>query len=207
MAPIKGNTVTTVPSTVAPRARPEVEHSIARWAAGLVQDGDTIAMDASPVVLAMAHFLVRRRNLVVLTTGIEIGQALSRIPTNRVLLLGNLLRADGAAVVGHLHEPALRSLKSATAFVSCDGFSLAAGLTDRDADEALVKSQVVGLAQATVALIESAKYGRVCQAPFARADQLAHILTDDGLEPHWVEQVQDASIALTLCHPLDKVKA
>jgi DeoR/GlpR family transcriptional regulator of sugar metabolism len=193
--------VTTVPFAVPRRAQPEVEHSIARWAAGLVKDGDTIVMDASPVVLAMAPFLTQRRNLVVLTNGIEIGQVLARVPSNRVLLIGNLLRADGASVVGPVYEPALRSLKSATAFVSCDGFSLAAGLTDTGADEAFVKSQMVGLAQATVALIESAKYGRVCQAPFARADRLAHILSDDGLEPHWVEQVQDASIALTLCHP------
>lgn len=207
MASIRGNTVTTVPLTVAPRAGPEVEHSIARWAAGLVHDGDTLVMDASLAVLAMAPFLAQRRYLVVLTTGIEIGRALARVPTNKVLLIGNLLQADGASVVGPVYEPALRSFKSATAFVSCDGFSLAGGLTDTGADEALVKSQMVGLAQATVALIESAKFGRVCQAPFARADQLAHILTDDGLEPHWVEQVQDASIALTLCHPFRQVEA
>ncbi len=207
MAPIKGNTVTTVPSAVGPRPWPEVEQSIARWAAGLVQDGDTIVMDASPAVLAMAPFLAQRRNLVILTTGIEVGRVLARVATNEVLLIGNVLRADGASVVGPVYEPALRRLKSATAFVSCDGFSLAGGLTDAGADEALVKSQMVGLAQATVALIESAKFGRVCQAPFARADQLAHILTDDSLEPHWVGQVQDASIALTLCHPIEQVEA
>jgi DeoR/GlpR family transcriptional regulator of sugar metabolism len=199
--------VTTVPFAVPPKARPEVEHSIARWASGLVKDGDTIVLDASPAVLAMAPFLAPRRNLVVVTNGIEIGQALSRVPTNRVLLIGNLLRADGAAVVGTLYEPALRNLKSATAFVSCDGFSLAAGLTDAGADGAFVKSQMVALAQATVALIESRNFGRVCQAPFARADELAHIFSDDGLEQHWVEQVQDACIALTLCHPSEKVEA
>ncbi len=199
MSSIKGNTVTTVPLTVAPRARPEVERSIARWAAGLVKDGDTIVLDATSAVLAMAPFLASRRNLVVVTNGIGIGQALAWVPSNRVLFIGNLLRADGSSVVGPIYEPALRSLKSATAFVSCEGFSLAAGLTDTAADEALVKSQMVGLAQATVALIESATFGRVWQAPFARADQLAHIFSDEGLEPHWVEQVQDASIALTLC--------
>lgn len=189
----------TTPLAAPPRARLAVEQSIARWAASLVEDGDTIVLDASSAVLAMAPFLAGRRNLVVLTNGIEIGRLLAQNPSNKVVLTANVLRADGRSVVGPLYEPILRSVRPATAFISCDGFSLAAGLMDADADGAPVKSQMVALAQSAVALIDSDKYGRVCQAPFARADQLAHIFSDDGLEPHWVEQVRGASIALTLC--------
>jgi DeoR/GlpR family transcriptional regulator of sugar metabolism len=112
-----------------------------------------------------------------------------------------MLGPNGRSVVGPCHEPVLRSVKPSTAFVSCDGFSLAAGLTDTDAQGALVKSKMVAVADSTVALIESSRYGRVYQGPFARADQLAHIFSDDAVDPDWVNLVQDASIALTLCNP------
>ena len=147
----------------------------------------------------MAPFLAGRRNLVVLTNGIEIGRLLARNSSNTVLLVANMLAADGCSVVGPCHELVLRSVKPATAFVSCDGFSIAAGLSDIDAQGALVKSQMVAAADSVVALIESSRYGRVYQGPFARADQLAHIFSDDGLGPDWAELVQVASIALTLC--------
>lgn len=198
--------MTAIPVADPARAHPDAVRSIARWAAGLVNDGDTILLDASPPVLAMAPFLAGHRNLVVLTNGIEIGRLLAQNPSNRVLLTANVLRADGMSVIGPLHEPIRRSVQSATAFISCDGFSLAAGLTDMDADEALVKGHMVALARSTVALIDSTKYGRVYHAPFARADQLAHIFTDDGLEPYWIEQVQDGSIALTICRPAPQVE-
>ena len=130
------------------------KRGIARWAAGLVQDGDTILMDASTTVFNMVPFLVERRNLVILTNGIETGLRLAENSTNSVILMAGFLRRDGAAVVGPLYEPALRSRPIKTAFVSCQGFSLAAGLTDTDTNEAAVKNCMVTLADFTVALIE-----------------------------------------------------
>ncbi len=198
---VRGNAVSTIAFAVPLVARPEVERSIARWAAGLVEDGDTIALDASTAVLGMASFLAGLRNLTVLTNGIEIGRQLARNASNRVLLVANMLSADGASVIGPCHQPALRSVKPVRAFVSCDGFSFAGGLTDKDAKGAAVKSRLVALADSTVALIEAGRYGRVYQGPFARADQLAHIFSDDSLEPEWADLVREASIPLTLCNP------
>jgi DeoR family transcriptional regulator, fructose operon transcriptional repressor len=175
------------------------KREIARWAAGLVQDGDTILMDASTTVFNMVSFLAERRNLVVLTNGIETGRRLAENSTNSVILMAGILRSDGASVIGPLYEPALRSHPIKTAFVSCQGFSLAAGLTETDANEAAVKNRMVTLADSTVALIDSSKFGQVLPAPFARADQISHIFSDSGLEPDWAAQVQEASIVLTLC--------
>lgn len=183
--------------------RPEVdaghETTIARWAAGLVTDGDIIFLDASTAVYSMAPFLSGRRALVVFTNGIEIARLLAQNPANQVFLVAGIVRPAGASVVGPLYEPVLRSRQIKTAFVSCQGFSLAAGLTETDPDEAAVKSQLINLAGSTVALIGSGKFGRVYRSPFARAAQIAHIFSDNGLDPKWAEQLQRSSIVLTNC--------
>jgi DeoR/GlpR family transcriptional regulator of sugar metabolism len=177
----------------------DAKRSIARWAAGLVKNGDTILMDASTTAFNMVPFLAERRGLVVLTNGIEAGRCLAENTSNTVLLVAGVIRSDGSAVVGPLYEPVLRNRHITAAFVSCKGFSLAAGLTEADPNEAAIKSRTVPLTQSVVALIDSNKFGQVYQTPFARADQVTHIFSDDGLEPYWVQQVQEASIVLTRC--------
>jgi DeoR/GlpR family transcriptional regulator of sugar metabolism len=175
------------------------KRTIARWAARLVEDGDTIFVDASTTVYQMTTFLARRRNLVVLTNGIEIGRRLAENASNVVMLVAGVIRPDGSSVTGPVYEPVLRNRHIKTAFVSCKGFSPAAGLTETDSDEAAVKNQLIGLAEATVALIDSSKFGQVYRSPFARAAQIAHIFSDDALEQNWAEQVQHSSIVLTSC--------
>lgn len=189
------------PSNFAERAQINAgaKRAIARWAAGLVQDGDTILLDASTTVYYMAPFLAARRNLVVLTNGIAIGSRLAENRTNAVILVAGVIHPEHASVVGPLYEPALRTHHIKTAFVSCRGFSLSAGLTETDGNEAAIKFRMVKLAESTAVLADSTKFGQVYQAPFARADQVTHIFSDDRLEPHWVQQVQAASIVLTLC--------
>lgn len=181
------------------RTNVNAKRAIARWAAGLVKDDDTIFVDASSTVYNMAPFLSERRNLVVLTNGIEIGRCLAEEPSNTVILVAGVIRSDGSSVIGPLYEPVLRNRHIKTAFVSCKGFSLTAGLTETDSAEATVKNQIVNLSAATAALIDSSKFGQVFQSPFARAAQITHIFSDDGLEPNWIRQVQNSSIVLTCC--------
>jgi len=175
------------------------KRAIARWAAGLVQDGDAILLDASTTVYHMAPFLAARRNLVILTNGLAIGSRLAENRTNAVILVAGVIHPEHASVVGPLYEPVLRTHRIKTAFVSCRGFSLSAGLTETDVNEAAIKIRMVTLAESTAVLADATKFGQVHQAPFARADQVMHIFSDDRLEPHWVQQVQAASIVLTLC--------
>lgn len=175
------------------------KQSIARWAAGLVQDGDVILMDASTTVFYMAECLIDRRRLVVLTNGIDVGRAMAKNPTNTVILVAGVVRQNGASVIGPLYEPVLRKHQIKTAFVSCQGFSLAAGLTERDEGEAMLKHQMTQLADTTVALVDSSKFGQVFPEPFARANQVTHVFSDLRLDPQWSEQLQKSSIVLTLC--------
>jgi DeoR/GlpR family transcriptional regulator of sugar metabolism len=179
--------------------RPADKQAIARWAAGLVEDGDTLLMDASTSVYAMASSLANRRGLTVLTNGIEVGRCLARNETNTVILVAGVLHMDGNSVIGPLYEPILRNRHIKTAFVSCKGFSLAAGLTESDVDEAEVKHQMVMLAGKTVALIDSSKFGHVFPAPFARANQITHIFSDTSLDPQWTDLIPKSLIVLTRC--------
>jgi ribose transport system substrate-binding protein len=171
---------------------------IARRAADMVKDGDSILMDASTTVFAMVPHLEGLRSLTVVTNGIEIALALARYG-HSVILVGGMVHADGASVIGHLGEKILRDLHIKTAFVSCSGFSVDVGLTEIDIQEEQVKRQMITSAEQVIALIDSSKFGKVDFTSFASLDQIAHVLTDSRLDPQFIDQLHQTHVVLTIC--------
>jgi ribose transport system substrate-binding protein len=185
--------------TARARVSEEAKRRIARWAAELVEDGDTLLFDASTTVYYLADFLKDRRNLTVVTNGIEIARSLAQNPSNNVILLGGIMRADGTSVSGTLSHKLLEDLYIKTAFLSCTGITLDAGLMEVHLDEAQLKRKMIQVAKSVVALIDSSKFGKIDLTTFATPDQISHIFTDSDLDPLWIQQLQQYPAALTVC--------
>jgi ribose transport system substrate-binding protein len=181
------------------RIQETVKRQIARWAAGLIEDRDTILFDASTTVYHMAQFLKDHRGLTIVTNGIEVGRKLAQESSHTVMLLGGVLSSEGVPVTDLVSDQFLKDLHIKTAFVSCAGFTPEAGLTERDIRSAQIKTKMIAAASSVVALIDSSKFGEAYLAPFARADQIAHIFTDSNLDSHWVEQLPSVCPTLTVC--------
>lgn len=181
------------------RVQAGAKRRMARWAADLVEDGDTILFDASTTVHYLAHFLQDRRNLTVITNGVEVARSLAQNPLNTVILLGGMLRADGTSVTGPISEQVLEDLHIKTAFLSSTGIALDSGLYEVDIDEARLKRKMIAAARSVVALIDSSKFGKVDLTPFARLDQISHIFIDDGLSQAWIDQLRQTGVPFTIC--------
>ena len=179
--------------------RQKAKEWMARWASDLVEDGDSIVLDASSTIYHLADFLMNRRNLTVVTNGIEIGRKLAQNPSNMVMLLGGLLRADGVPTTDVMSDPILNDLHTKMAFVSCTGFTPEAGLTEGDILDSQLKARMIAAAGSVIALIDASKFGKVGLAPFARVDQISHIFTDSSLSTDWTEQVRRTCARLTVC--------
>jgi ribose transport system substrate-binding protein len=172
---------------------------IARWAAELIEDGDSVLFDASLTVRSMVPFLKDRRNLTVVTNGVDVAREMAEIRSNTVILIGGIMSQDGLSVTGSLAEKYLKDLHIRRAFVTCSGFSLAAGLTEFDLYQVSVKAQMVRSAQETIALIDSSKVGKVGLTPFAAVSDIAHIFTDNGIDPEVAAEIQQRVPNLTIC--------
>lgn len=175
------------------------KYQITRWAADMVQDGDSILLDASTSVFHMVPFLRNHRDLTIVTNGAEVALSLAPNPSHTVILIGGIVRADNASCVGSLGERILEDLHIKTAFVSCSGFSVKAGLTEVDIDDAQIKNKMIRSAERVVALIDSSKFGKTDLAPFASIDQISHVLTDSDLDPRFIKELRQTSTALTVC--------
>lgn len=173
--------------------------AIAREAATLVSDGDSIVLDASSTVYYFAKALSERRRLRVITNGFEVARELAQNTTNTVILIGGIVNNESSSVTGLLSEHIIEELHFQKAFLSCSGFGLELGMTEVHLAEAQLKRKVIESSQELFALVDSSKFGKEDLTSFARPEKINRLFTDQKLSSKWVEQLNQAGIDFTIC--------
>jgi DeoR/GlpR family transcriptional regulator of sugar metabolism len=176
------------------RLRVAEKTAIGRAAAELVQDGDSIALDASTTALHVARHLKSRNELTVLTNGIRIAAELAGLPGITVLMPGGVLRWEAFSLIGEWGAAMLGRVHIQTAFVGAIGLTLDQGLTDVNSGEAEFKRLLVEAARQVVAAIDHSKWGRVALATFCPADRLDLVITDQGAPAAMVAAVRGLGV-------------
>ena len=178
------------------------KEAIAHCAAELVNDGDSILLDASSTIYYFALALESKQRLRVVTNGLDVARLLAKNPSNTVIVIGGILNQDGSSLTGLFSEQALCELHVQKAFVSCSGFSVERGPTEVHLEEAQLKRKAIESAQQVYALVDSSKLGREDLTPFARPEQICCLYTDAGITSEWQQQIESAGIAINICKPI-----
>ena len=188
-------------SAFARRARinATAKQRIARWAANEVEDGEAILLDASTTVYHMAPLLRQRRNLTIVTNGIEVARSLATNSEHTVIVLGGVLRSDGVSLAGGLGARMLNDLHVSTAFLSCSGLTPRTGLTDVDIQEVELKRHIMQTAHRVVVLADSSKVGKASLSTFARLSDVSHVVTDSNIGEADVESIRECGVTLVVC--------
>ncbi len=178
--------------------------AIARQARARIADGSAIFLDASTTALALVRQLELKppRELTVVTNSPAIALGITAESVHVIVTPGELDQ-QMRVLTGRWTVEFLRELTVATAFVSASGFTADGGLsTSRTAVADAVKA-AISIADQTVALIDSTKFGRSSLMKIADLSELDLVITDDALEPQTAEEFRQAGInlELALTHP------
>ena len=109
---------------------------IARYAAGLVEDGDSLFINTSRNALQMLDY-IRCRNVTVITNN---GKAIGREYYDgiSIILTGGELRHPKDAMVGDFAIRSVQNVFPKKAFMDCSGISMLSGMTTEIAAEVKV---------------------------------------------------------------------
>ncbi len=154
--------------------------AIGAVAGTLIEDGESIAFDASTTALYVARQILARdwHHLTVLTNSIRIALELAGKAGVTVVMLGGRVRSEALSVVGPLGDGVFRRVNVQKAFVGAVGLRLDVGLTDAMEEEAQIKRSMVTAAREVYALVDHTKWGRTAAATFCRIDGLTAVVTD-----------------------------
>ena len=173
--------------------------AIAREAALLVNDGDSILLDASSTSYYLARALAGRNKLRVMTNGFEVARELAQNTSNTIILIGGVVNNDSSSVTGLLSEQIIADMHIDKAFFSCSGFSVERGMTEVHFEEAQLKRKAIESSKEVFALIDSSKFGKEDLTPFARPLQITHLFTDSGISDEWKMRLEWANVPFTAC--------
>jgi len=148
---------------------------VAAYAARLIQDGYSLALDASTSVYALVPYLKQFKKLTIVTNSLIIAQHLLDVPQIQVYLPGGRLRRDSISIVGR--PEGFPDINLNLGFFGARGVSLANGFTDVDADEVSIKQALLGRCVTAALLVDHSKWGQVAPYTFARPHQISRIIT------------------------------
>jgi DeoR/GlpR family transcriptional regulator of sugar metabolism len=170
--------------------------AIAQAAAALVQEGYSIALDASTTAFALVPFLKSFNKITVLTNSLVIAQSFLDSPQIQVLLPGGRLRRDSISIVGR--PEGLPDVNLNLGFFSGRGVTLAEGVSDVDPDEVTMKQAMVARCISTVIIVDGSKWGQVAPYTVVKPTQIDRIITSQDAPEAFVEQYRRENIEVIL---------
>ncbi|MBN2048085.1 MAG: substrate-binding domain-containing protein [Anaerolineaceae bacterium] len=180
---------------------PENHHleSMARWAADLLHDDDAIFIDESLEAQYLIPHLQQHKNLKIFTNSLVAAAVLSQNPVNEVYLIGGRVLSDGKQVIGNMGLDLMDKMHIRVAFISPDGFSFTAGLTQNSIEAAEAKASYVDRASMIVVLLQSNKIGSDKISSFASIESIRYFVTDEKISETDIEVFHEFDTNLVVC--------
>jgi len=200
---VHGGAVPTIHPAIVERDQvgQEQKRAIARAAAGLVLDGDTIMIEAGTTTAMIVRFLLGTRDVSVVTNNtLALAHARGN-PGLRVHVVGGEFRPATESVVGPMALSFLERFHVSVAFVGTDGFSVSKGLTTHLVEGAEIVIRMAQQADRVVAVADSTKLGREGFVRVLPLDRLDTIITDDAIDPAAASEIRELGVELITVAP------
>lgn len=135
------------------------KQEIARLAASLISDGDTIYLDAGTTTLEMIPFITQQ-DIIVVTNGLTHVRPLLEkgIP---VYMTGGEVKSTTFANIGVNAVKSLERYRFDKAFIGMNGIDLNYGLTTPDPSESEMKETAINLSSQVYVLLDHSKFNEV----------------------------------------------
>jgi DeoR/GlpR family transcriptional regulator of sugar metabolism len=161
------------------------KRAIGRSAAELVQDGETIYLDAGTTTIEIARCLHRRTflHLKVVTHAVNIASELAGHANITVIQLGGEIYRQTYAATGPLALETLRHFRFDRLFLAAQGFGLEGGLTNGNLTENEIKRAAMENARWTGLVADASKWKVTTLARIAPVARLNAVITDNRLPP------------------------
>ncbi len=165
------------------RTAREAKTEIAKAAATLVSDGDTIMIAAGTTTALIPRFLRTKRQVHIVTNNTLLLPYVRTNPQLIVSLVGGSFRPAEESLTGPLTTEAVKRFRVQRAFIGIDGVDAEQGFFANSVESGDFVRQMAANAKETIVLADAAKFqtpGFVHILPFAKAD---YLITDANLPP------------------------
>jgi DeoR family transcriptional regulator of aga operon len=173
---------------------------IAKAAAALINDGETIVLDSGTTTAEIARQIrtLGLKSINVITNALNIAMLLSDVPAVRLIMLGGVLRQESNSLSGHMAEAAITHLRADRLFLGVDGLDPEIGLMTPHLAEAQLNAKMIQISRQVIAVTDSSKLLRRNVSVIAQVDQLHMLITDTAARADVVEELRRRGVDVRL---------
>jgi DeoR/GlpR family transcriptional regulator of sugar metabolism len=167
-------------------------------AASLVGDGETIILDAGSTTTEVAHNLVGRSSLTVITTALNIALLLGAVPGYAVHMPGGQFKAPTLSLSGDRAADYFQDVLAGKLFLATAGVALDTGLTYPSFADLQLKQAMIKAASHVYLVADSTKINRSSFTRLGTLDVINSFVTDDGIRDEDVRAFESRGIKVII---------
>jgi DeoR family transcriptional regulator, glycerol-3-phosphate regulon repressor len=172
--------------------------AIARAAAQLVRDGESMIIDAGTTTTYFARELRQRRNLTVITNSTEIARTLADVSGNHIFLAGGEMQSNSGGTYGPSAVEFVSRFKVKHTFLSAGALDIALGPMDLRIEEAAFAAMAVERASHRVVLADSSKFRQTSFVQVCSFAQIEIVVTEQSPSPEFFATLRDQGTRLVI---------
>lgn len=176
------------------------KHAIAREAAKLVQDRDTIFMNTSSTALLVLKYITAH-NVTVITNNAKAIHA-ERNESTLIVLTGGELREPKESMVGHFAMQNLNRVTAAKVFLGCNGLSLEQGIATSVLQEASINELMLKRSNERIILADHSKIGVTESFTSGQMHEGDTLITDSESPKNILERFKRMGVYVTVVAPM-----
>lgn len=174
----------------------EAKQSIASLAASLVNDGDTLMINAGTTTYFTALDLKRFKNLKIITNSILVAVELASVPTFHVQLLGGLVNPQYSFTYGDGALLHLKRYKADKVILSMDGVCTEAGLTTYHSEETEVIRTMIERSRTIIVVADHTKLGHESFSHIAPLSAASYLVTNRCDCTDLLREIEEAGVTI-----------
>lgn len=161
---------------------------IGKKAAELINEGDAIILDSGSTTTQIAHNLMERKNLTVVTNAINIPFIIGGQPGITVLLTSGEFKAPTLSLTGEKAADFFENVHVDKLFLATAGITLRAGLTYPSLSDLPVKRAMIEAASTVYLVADSSKLGTQSLASLGALSLVNYLITDRGITQEYKDE-------------------
>ena len=174
----------------------EGKQKIGKKAAELINNGETIFLDASTSCLHLARNIKDKR-VTVITNAERVVEELCQYENIKVICTGGRLSSKNMSYEGRMVEEMIRKYYYANKFFfSCTGITLSRGPTEHSESESEVKKAMMDCSDSSIFLCDHKKLGRLGVPVIAGIRDIDCMITDIKLDEEWKNALEKNDVRL-----------
>jgi len=197
--PVDGFVDRDTPVALRVNARAAEKARIARAAAALIADGETLLVNGGSTTRAFVGELGALRNLTIVTNNLGVPAVVLPNTTRAVYLLGGHVRQELQVTIGAVGFADAGPISADTAIIGVGGVS-ARGLSTTMLEESTMITAMMESARRVIVLADAAKFGATVLAHIAPLTRVHVLVTDAHPPPSLAAALEDAQVEVIVAN-------